>query len=254
MSLHSELESEYSYVTDESADTIDELLKRFTLKASPQYAFKLRDQCCDALVVGADFTCDSGLEDPSLALVVKPVDRHQWWRRVRVNHKADISLRSRKLKWWVFTLDLEADLNPVRRTRDLSFRVATAWDVAGGKYQKKSRFHPCDGASVAVHWNVSYDLPEMKGRFRNSGESGDSEGLNDMEASLGYAHGEITKLELSVWPRSLMGSGSKKKDELKSILTEDGRTRNKGVGSMIDSFVSSLKNLPGSQAVDRSCG
>lgn len=35
--------SEYSYISDNSYDTIDELLKRFTLEYTPDYSLKLRD-------------------------------------------------------------------------------------------------------------------------------------------------------------------------------------------------------------------
>ena len=35
--------SEYSYISENSYDTIDELLKRFTLDYSPDYSLKLRD-------------------------------------------------------------------------------------------------------------------------------------------------------------------------------------------------------------------
>lgn len=35
--------SEYSYISDNSYDTIDELLKRFTLEFTPEYSLKLRD-------------------------------------------------------------------------------------------------------------------------------------------------------------------------------------------------------------------
>jgi len=199
-------ESEYSYSYDSTGsdpDTIDELLRRFTCKFSPTYVLKLRDRR-GPVILGADMTCDSALR-PSLAIMTKPVDRNFWLRRIRVSHKYDISVRSRKLAAWVFTLDLEAELNPVTGSRDVGFRIATAWDATTGKVRKKSKFHLLDGAHAAVEWEVNYSLPEMRGRF-----CGDSSG---METSLGYAHGEVSKLEMALWPRTLVSRRTDDIDE-----------------------------------------
>ena len=93
------LESEsYSYATDSShsshsslssyssdIDTLDELLNRFTCKFSPSYVLKLRDQR-GQVIYGADITFDEDNKPfSSLALMLKPVDRNFWLRRVRLN-------------------------------------------------------------------------------------------------------------------------------------------------------------------------
>jgi hypothetical protein len=237
MSLNSELESEYSYVTEESDDTIDELLKRFTLNFAPRYALKVRDKC-GSLVVGADLTFDSRFKDRLAAVLIKPVDRSQWWRRVRLSNDGVVSVRSRKLQWWMFTLDLQADVNPVQRTKDVSFRVATAWDISAGKLHKKSKVHLIDGASSTIHWSVNYDLPEIQGHFSSKQDDHNS----DMQASLGYAHADIPKLELSIWPRSLSVRSSKK-DELKSLLMEDSvqkKSDESTESSLFEAFVKKL--------------
>ena len=118
---------------------------------------------------------------------------------MKVTHRGDISLRSRKLHWWVFTLDLQGEVNPITKTKDVSFRVATAWDVASGRYQNKKKIQVTDGIEARVHWNVNYDLPEVSGHF----SSKDDATVNDMHASLGYAHAEISKVDVSIWPRNL---------------------------------------------------
>lgn len=229
-----ELESEYSYVTDSSdTDTIDELLKRFTCKFSPSYVLKLRDQR-GQVICGADVTCDSQLT-PSLALMLKPVDRNFWLRRVRLNHKYDVSVRSRKLTAWVFTLDLEAEVNLVSGARDVGFRIATAWDATTGKVRKKSKFHPLEGVHAAIEWGVDYSLPEMKGRF-----SSDSTG---METSLGYAHGEVSKLEISLWPRTLVGRDTRDREEGMLLGERRGLVESKPEESIIDRFVRKLNSL-----------
>ncbi len=237
-STRDDLDSEYSYVTDSSdADTLDELLKRFTCKFSPSYVLKLRDER-GPVIYGADVdlsTTDSQ-PTPSLALMVKPVDRNFWLRRVRLNHKYDVSVRSRKLTAWVFTLDLEAEVNLVSGARDVGFRIATAWDATAGKVRKKSKFQPLEGVHAAIEWGVDYSLPEMKGRF-----SSDSTG---METSLGYAHGEISKLEISLWPRTLIGGLTKGREE--GVLLGERRGLVEGKPeeeSIIDKFVRKLNSL-----------
>jgi len=74
-----------------------------------------------------------------------------------------VALRSRKLRWWLFTLDVQAGVNPVRRTTDASFRVATKWDVARGEYHNKKRVAMGDATEGRVHWSVNYNLPEVAG-------------------------------------------------------------------------------------------
>jgi hypothetical protein len=137
--------------------------------------------------------------DNICCLQAKPVDATKWWRRMKVTHKGDISLRSRKLHWWVFTLDLQGEINPLTKTKDISFRVATAWDVSSGRYQNKKKIQLTDGIEARVHWNVSYDLPEVSGHFSSKNDAT----VNDMQASLGYAHAEISKVDVSIWPRNL---------------------------------------------------
>ncbi|KAI8103714.1 hypothetical protein M9435_005048 [Picochlorum sp. BPE23] len=188
--------SEYSYT--ESYDTVDELLKRFTLDYVPKYSLKLRDRK-GSLITGVDFSCNSRGNDRVLSFVVKPASAEKWWRRVRVTHTGNISLRSRKLTWWVFAVDLQGEVNPITRAKDVSFRVATAWDVTGGRYQNKKKLKVTDGIEGRVHWSINYDLPELSGHFR----SNDVDTVNDMNASLGYAHAEISRVELAVWPRNL---------------------------------------------------
>lgn len=50
-----------------------------------------------------------------------------------------------------------------------------------------------------MHWSVSYDLPEIAGSFGASG-SGANAVSRDMHADPGFAHGEVSKLELVLWP------------------------------------------------------
>lgn len=44
------------------------------------------------------------------------------WRRLRVDNSGTLTLRSRKLHWWLFTLDIIGHANPFSRTFDLSYR------------------------------------------------------------------------------------------------------------------------------------
>jgi hypothetical protein len=244
------LESEsYSYATDSShsshsslssyssdIDTLDELLNRFTCKFSPSYVLKLRDQR-GQVIYGADITFDEDNKPfSSLALMLKPVDRNFWLRRVRLNHQCDVSVRSRKLTAWVFTLDLEAEVNLISGARDAGFRIATAWDATTGKVRKKSKFHPLDGVHAAVEWGVDYSLPEMKGRFSSEYSAG-------METSLGYAHGEVSKLELSLWPRTLIGGDAGEREEGRLLGERRGMVESKPEESIIDKFVRKLNGL-----------
>lgn len=147
-----------------------------------------------------------------------------------MTHHGDISVRSRKLKWWVFTLDLEGEVNFLRQTKDLSFRVATTWDITQGRYQNKKKINLMDGVDGRVHWNVNYDLPELSGHF--------SSNENDMHASLGYAHAEISRVELSVWPRNLTFPKSRRT----LIEGSDAPPEKKKDPWSMDSFVSMFKS------------
>ena len=46
----------------------------------------------------------------------------QPWRRLRVDNSGTATLRSRKLRWWLLTLDATAHANPLQRTFDVSYR------------------------------------------------------------------------------------------------------------------------------------
>lgn len=161
----------------------------------------------------------------------KPTDSSAWWRRAKVTHNGDISVRSRKLTWWIFTLDLEGEANFLRQTKDVSFRVATAWDITQGRYQNKKKVNIMDGVDGRVHWNVNYDLPEFSGHF----SSHENDTVNDMHASLGYAHAEISKVELSVWPRNLTFPKSRR-----ALIEGEKKADSEGDASPwgIDSFTS----------------
>lgn len=55
---------------------------------------------------------------------LKPADEGQPWRRLRVDNAGTLTLRSRKLHWWVFTLDVTGHANPLSKSFDLSYRRA----------------------------------------------------------------------------------------------------------------------------------
>ena len=226
---------------------LDDLLKRFSLQYSPNYVAKVRDQA-GPLVYGADLTLSSDLKEPRLAVMAKPADREFLLRRVRVEQSGDVSVRSRKLKVWVLTLDAEAVVNPLKKTGDCGFRLATTWDATGGRVERNSKFEAMEGLRVGVTWAVNYSLPEVTGKFNNRG-TGDEGGERGMHTSLGYAHGNVSRMELAVWPRKLLGAlsgddqdqdNAKKKEELKALLGDGSSTPG---SSLIDRFVSSLKDV-----------
>jgi hypothetical protein len=93
----------------------------------------------------------------------KPADRSAWWRRARLDRDGTLTLRSRQLRWWLLTLGLEAHANPRTRTANLSYRVATKWDVSKGEYRNKRRAGLGDAAEARAHWSVNYNLPEVAG-------------------------------------------------------------------------------------------
>lgn len=74
-----------------------------------------------------------------------------------------MTLRSRKLRWWLLTLDLEAQGNPRLQTSNLSFRVATKWDMYRGQIRNKKRVPLGSGAEARIHYSVNYNLPEIEG-------------------------------------------------------------------------------------------
>jgi hypothetical protein len=148
------------------------------------------------LIVGVDAGHNPNTKDNAVSLIVKPVDRMQRWRRLRLDSSGDITVRSRKLRWWVFTLDLQGTVNPLRRTSDASFRLATKWDLARGQYHNKRRVNLGEATEGRVHWGVNYNLPEVAGSFGASRREVD----RGMHAEVGYAHADVAKVELVVWP------------------------------------------------------
>jgi hypothetical protein len=80
-----------------------------------------------------------------------------------VGSSGEVALRSRKLRWWVFALDLEGHVNPLTRTTNASFRLGTKWDAARGELRNKRRVALGDATEARVHWSVNYNLPELAG-------------------------------------------------------------------------------------------
>lgn len=130
-------------------------------------------------------------------LQVKPVDKSSWWRRLRVDSSGNLAIRSHKLHWWVLTLDLEGSINPIQKTTAGSFRVATKWDIVRGEYRNKKAFRLGDATEGRIHWSVNYNLPEVAGSFGTGSRTMSS---RDVHAEVGYAHAEVAKVELVVWP------------------------------------------------------
>ncbi len=44
------------------------------------------------------------------------------WRRLRIDSSGMVTLRSRKLRFWIFTLDASGHANPFNKTFDFSYR------------------------------------------------------------------------------------------------------------------------------------
>lgn len=62
------------------------------------------------------------LSPPSFGPQVKPVSLQAPWRRLRVDDTGTVQLRSKKLQWWLLTLDMEGHVNPRTRTSSLNWR------------------------------------------------------------------------------------------------------------------------------------
>ncbi|KAL6766811.1 hypothetical protein ACKKBG_A37445 [Auxenochlorella protothecoides x Auxenochlorella symbiontica] len=180
-------------------DTIQDLMRRFTLDYQPDYTLKLRNRF-SGLVLGADFTHSPVTNTQASALVVKPVSPGAPWRRLRLDSEGTVTLRSRKLQWWLLTLDLEGHANPLRRTSNLSFRVATKWDMYRGQIRNKKRVALGSGSEARVHYTVNYNLPEIEGNFKTAGR----DLAQNVTADVGYAHGDIPRVELVLWPLDLL--------------------------------------------------
>lgn len=135
--------------------------------------------------------------ESSGTLVVKPADRNSPWRRLKVDRNGTFTLRSRKLSWWVFTLDLHGHANPFKGTRNLSYRLATKWDINAGEIKRKKLIPLTDGAEGRIHWSVNYSMPSLEGNVGN-------EQVGEHRAELGHAHFSIPKVELVAWPQQLL--------------------------------------------------
>ena len=148
------------------------------------------------VILGLDGVHDP-IGDPTAILVFKPTNKKQWWRRLRIETTGDITVRSRKLSWWVFTLDLHGMANPRHGTSDLSFRVATKWDLSRGEIKNKRNMALGEATEGRLHWNLNYNLPELEGSFVSQQRAALS---RDVHADVGFAHASISKVELVAWP------------------------------------------------------
>lgn len=151
---------------------------------------------CGPLIVGVDGV-HSPLGESMASLVVKPKERKHWWRRLRVDTTGDVQLRSRKLTWWLFTLDLHGVVNPMHKTSDVSFRIATKWDLSRGEIKNKRQIALGEATEGRLHWNVNYNLPEVAGSF---GSQQQEALTRDVHADVGFAHANISKVEIVAWP------------------------------------------------------
>lgn len=93
----------------------------------------------------------------------KPSNPLAVWRRLKLDTVGTVTLRSRKLRWWLLTLDLEAQANPRLQTSNVSFRVATKWDMYRGQIRNKKRVHLGSATEARIHYSVNYNLPEIEG-------------------------------------------------------------------------------------------
>ncbi|KAI7839112.1 hypothetical protein COHA_007117 [Chlorella ohadii] len=195
------LSEDYSHYSGYShgsiPSTLADLLERFTVEAQPDCTLKLRS-AAGPLVLGADLTRVMAAKTNTAALVIKPSSGEAaWWRRLRIDNSGTLTLRSRKLSWWLFTLDVTGHANPFSKSFDLSYRVATKWDVTKGEYRNKKRLQLNDDIEARAHWTISYSLPAIEGSMGTAARHINRE----MHADVGYAHLDIPRLELVVWRR-----------------------------------------------------
>ncbi|KAI3430283.1 hypothetical protein D9Q98_004879 [Chlorella vulgaris] len=177
--------------------TLADLLERFTVDAQPECTLKLRTKT-GPFVVGADLTRVTAVGSNTAALVIKPSRSGQLWRRLRIDNSGTMTLRSRKLQWWLFTLDVIGHANPLSRSFDLTYRLATKWDISRGEYRNKRRYDVSPKTEARAHWSISYSLPAVEGSLGAAAQQAVS---REVHADVGYAHLSIPRVELVVWPR-----------------------------------------------------
>ena len=112
---------------------------------------------------GLDVQTCTQISDLLHAAQAKPSNPLAVWRRLKLDTVGTVTLRSRKLRWWLLTLDLEAQANPRLQTSNVSFRVATKWDMYRGQIRNKKRVHLGSATEARIHYSVNYNLPEIEG-------------------------------------------------------------------------------------------
>lgn len=147
----------------------------------------------------------------------------------------------------MFTVDLQAGWNALDRTTDASFRVATKWDLTRGQYHNKKKVALGDATEGRVHWCVNYSLPELAGSIGATPHRALS---RDVQAELGYAHAEVARIELVVWP---WRNNPKRSFNVESAVEveEDAPARAAGA---VGSAVRSSGGADGLQWVERNSG
>ncbi|KDD72051.1 hypothetical protein H632_c3947p0, partial [Helicosporidium sp. ATCC 50920] len=212
-------------------DTVQDLLRRFTLECKPDYALKLRHcpRQFPRLVVGADAIVSPTFSSVSYAAVIKPhPSTKALWRRLKIDPQGRVWLRSKKLAWWVLTLDVEAHGDPFKRTGDVSFRLGTKWGVNRGTVRSKRALDLSPGRPAGLqgrlHYSLAYDLPEVEGSLKAAPVVEPSAGPEaagpltsarsalsharleqQVSADVGYAHLQIPRLELVFRPEVWAG-------------------------------------------------
>eukprot|EP00887_Chlorella_sp_A99_P000377 scaffold13.g377.t1 len=200
MTTPSEEESVYSsYYDSESErtmDTLEDLKNRFTFEGPSEFALKLRSEA-GAFSVGADLThCRVGSQTIAAA-VIKPAQGSRFWRRLRIDSQGTVQLRCPKIPVLrVLTMDIEGHANPFTRHSNIAFRLGTKWDPSRGQIRHKRRWALGDATEARLHWAVNYHLPEMEGSLGAAARQVSRE----VHADIGYAHFEVPKLEVVVWP------------------------------------------------------